>query len=89
MSKKRKKSAREDELRKKIKNLEWQDRVLHRMRLHNLEELQTTHRKLRRLEAKPKRKRKRPSKCRSSGERVQAAFRLPDGIVPAVPLSIH
>ena len=78
MSKKRKKPGRKDELRNEIKQLDCTIEILHRMRLD-------ASRKLRQLEAKPKRKPKRSSKCQSGAVRVRA-FRLSD-IVPAIPMS--
>ena len=73
MSKKRKKPGRKDELRNEIKQLGDAIEILHHMRLDATE-------KLHRLEAKPKRKQKRPTKCQSSGERVT---------VPAFLMQLH
>lgn len=77
MSKSRKKLGRKGELRKEITQLGYAIGILHHRWLDAAE-------KLHRLETKPKRRRKRPSKCQSSAERVPA-FRLPD-TVPAAPL---
>ena len=94
MSRKRKKPGRKAKLRKKIKNLEWKIRVLGRIMLHTLEELQTAQRKLAALDAKRKRKRKRSSKCQSRDECVQAfhlaeAFRLSDSVPAEGQRELH
>lgn len=64
-----------------------QVQILGRLMAETLEELQEIQEKLRRLEAKPKRKRKRRPKCQSSEEQRVSAFRLTDTATPAVLLS--